>query len=390
MFLPGLPVLRGNMAHQPSRILSVRHAMKDHNLDLLYVRSLSNIAWVTGFDNVFDTEQAHALLVSSSDICIHSDSRYSEALRREACNTEIVVDDSKRTHAAVLREYVQKVSTSKSPLRIGIEDTLSLAEFHVLEKALADADDGLSFELVELSSFVETLREVKDSTELECMKKAQAITDRAFERIVGFMKEGMTERQVQLQLDSYMFEEGAQGLAFDTIVATGAHASSPHAIPGDTVLRAGDAVVMDFGAKFGGYCSDMTRTVFIGQPSSKLQHAWETLQKVNETCEQAIQSGVEACEVHQLAENLLAKAGYKDKMGHSLGHSLGLDIHENPALSPSNKKPLCAGNVVTVEPGIYIPGQFGMRLEDFGVVTSQGFDVFTKSSHKMFIIEKLN
>lgn len=378
------------MAYQPSRIVSVRHAMKDHTLDVLYVRSLSNIAWITGFNNVFDTEQAHALLISFSDICIHSDSRYSEALQREACNSEVVVDDRKQTHPDILCEFIQKVAASGLSLRIGVEDSLSLAEFHALEKSLNGTACSFPFELVELNSFVERLREVKDASELECMKKAQAITDRAFERIVNFMEEGMTERQVQLQLDSFMFEEGAQGLAFDTIVAAGAHASSPHAIPGDTVLREGDAVVMDFGAKYGGYCSDMTRTVFIGQPSYELVHAWQTLQQVNEACEEALQSGVIACEVHQLAENLLAKAGYKDKMGHSLGHSLGLDIHENPALSPSNKKPLYDGNVVTVEPGIYIPGKFGMRLEDFGVVTNKGFDVFTKSSHKMFIIEKLN
>lgn len=134
----------------------------------------------------------------------------------------------------------------------------------------------------------------------------------------------------------------------------------------------------------------MTRTVFIGEPSDDLKQAWYTLQQVNETCEKALKAGIEASSIHQLAEDMLADAGYKDKMGHSLGHSVGIDIHESPALSPSNHKVLCEGNVVTVEPGIYIPGQFGMRLEDFGVVTSQGFDVFTKSSHKMFIIDKLN
>lgn len=432
------------MSHQPLRITALRQAMQTVPVDVVYIRSLSNIAWITGFDKVFDTEQAHAVLVSPEKILIHSDSRYSEALEREAFSSEIDVDARKSSHARVLFDFVRdfcahqtsdhldstatdnasdeefaaRESSSKDThavIRIGIEDSLTLAEFHLLEKVFdqashsselknsAQSSDSNSqeqtgdsllcscdFEFVELSSFIEKLREVKDSQELATMKKAQAITDRAFSRIIDFMSEGMTERQVQLQLDTFMFEEGAEGLAFDTIVATGAHASSPHAIPGDTVLRSGDAVVMDFGAKYGGYCSDMTRTVFIGEPSEDLKQAWQTLQHVNETCEKAIKVGVEASSVHQLAEDMLAEAGYKDKMGHSLGHSVGIDIHESPALSPSNQKPLCEGNVVTVEPGIYIPGQFGMRLEDFGVVTSEGFDVFTKSSHKMFIIDKLN
>ena len=432
------------MSHQPLRISALRQAMQTIPVDIVYIRSLSNIAWITGFDKVFDTEQAHAVVVSPEKIIIHSDSRYSEALEREASSSEISVDARKSSHAQVLYDFAcdfalghpsvfsgstvsdsgfpeecaEKESISKNShgvLRIGIEDSLTLAEFHLLEKVFKQAryssnlegsTEGANgnsqeqaktssvstydFEFVELSSFIEKLREVKDAQELAYMKKAQEITDRAFSRIVDYMEEGMTERQVQLQLDTFMFEEGAEGLAFDTIVATGSHASSPHAIPGDTILRSGDAVVMDFGAKYGGYCSDMTRTVFIGEPSDDLKQAWHTLQQVNETCEKALKAGIEASSIHQLAEDMLADAGYKDKMGHSLGHSVGIDIHESPALSPSNHKALCEGNVVTVEPGIYIPGHFGMRLEDFGVVTSQGFDVFTKSLHKMFIIEKLN
>ena len=432
------------MSHQPLRISALRQAMQTIPVDIVYIRSLSNIAWITGFDKVFDTEQAHAILVSPKKMLIHSDSRYSEALEREASSSEILVDARKSSHAQVLYDFACDFAAAQNSvhldsivtdsgsleecapmesmnknthevIRIGIEDSLTLAEFHLLEKVFKQANrssdlegsaecsdyDSLEqakssplssydFEFVELSSFVEKLREVKDDQELAYMKKAQAITDRAFSRIVDYMKEGMTERQVQLQLDAFMFEEGAEGLAFDTIVATGSHASSPHAIPGDTVLRSGDAVVMDFGAKYGGYCSDMTRTVFIGEPSDDLKQAWYTLQQVNETCEKALKAGIEASSIHQLAEDMLADAGYKEKMGHSLGHSVGIDIHESPALSPSNHKVLCEGNVVTVEPGIYIPGQFGMRLEDFGVVTSQGFDVFTKSSHKMFIIDKLN
>lgn len=378
------------MAFQLARISRIRKAMKQRNLDVLYIRGLSNIAWATGFERVFDTESAHALIVTQERAILHSDSRYVEALEREAQNAEITIDARRMSHQAVLAEVVTSLD-SDHRLQVGIEDTLMLVEFRSLEKMNAEKqDDAVPLRWVELNRFVEVLREVKDETEIAAMKHAQGITDKAFERILSFMKPGMTERQVQRELDRYMFEEGAEGLAFDTIVATGAHASSPHAIPGDTPLAVGDAVVMDFGARYAGYCSDMTRTVFVGEPTSTLRHAWDTLCAVNEECESLLASGKKACDIHHRAEVMLAEAGYENKMGHSLGHSVGIDIHEAPNLSPLNGNILKEGNVVTVEPGIYIPGKFGMRLEDFGVITSDGFNVFTQTPHKMFIIEKLN
>lgn len=388
------------MSFQKQRTERLSRFMKEHHLNVLYIRSTSNIAWITGFEKVFDTESAHAFMTDGGDFTVHSDSRYSEALEREAADTPIRIDAQRRSHAKVLFQMIDGLLDAKRSdfegegLAVGIEDSISIAELRVLEQERDDWAQGHSMDpsavrFVELTGAIEGLRECKDPSEIETMKKAQAITDRAFARLLDFIEPGMTERRVQMQLDRYMLEEGAEGLAFDTIVATGAHGSSPHAIPGDTRLSIGDAVVMDFGAKYGGYCSDMTRTVFIGEPSDELKHAWQTLCTVNETCERAIKAGVKACEVHELAESLLAEAGYQGKMGHSLGHSVGMDIHEAPTLSPSNQRALAVGNVVTVEPGIYIPGKFGMRLEDFGVVTESGFEVFTKSSHKMFIISKI-
>ena len=144
---------------------------------------------------------------------------------------------------------------------------------------------------------------------------------------------------------------------------------------------------MDFGARYAGYCSDMTRTVFIGEPSDKMRRAWEALREANEQCAGAIEAGKSGAEIHAQAEAILAEHGFAKKMGHGLGHSLGIDIHEDPALSPRNTDPLRAGVMVTVEPGIYLPGEFGMRLEDFGLVTETGFEVITKSTHEMVIID---
>ena len=152
------------------------------------------------------------------------------------------------------------------------------------------------------------------------------------------------------------------------------------------MLEAGQCVVLDFGAKSYGYCSDMTRTVFLGEPEGQMRAAWDTVRAANEAVEALLRPGVTGREAHERAETVLAEGGFAGAMGHGLGHGVGLDIHEEPVLSPRNPEPLVEGNVVTVEPGIYLPGKFGMRLEDFGVVTDDGFEVFTKSTHEMVVI----
>ncbi len=294
---------------------------------------------------------------------------------------------------------------------LGIEDDMTLAEYRRLERAFAAGEDAAAdsagttpaalaraaapasapsspfwADLRETTNFVFGLRAVKDAGEIERMKAAQAITDAAFAHIVAFMRPGMTERAVQIELEDFMRRHGAEDLAFSSIVATGANGASPHAIPGETVLEAGQCVVLDFGAKARGYCSDMTRTVYLGAPEGEMLRAWETLRAANEAVEAAICPGVTGAEMHQLAEDILAEGGFGGRMGHGLGHGVGMDIHEEPVLAPRNKELLVPGNVVTVEPGIYLPGKFGMRLEDFGVVTETGFEVFTKSTHEAVII----
>ena len=183
-----------------------------------------------------------------------------------------------------------------------------------------------------------------------------------------------------------MERQGAWGLAFSSIVAAGANGASPHAIPGATVLEAGQCVVLDFGARAWGYCSDMTRTVFLGEPDPEMRAAYEAIRRANEEVEALLHPGVTGRAAHKHAEAVLAEAGFGGAMGHGLGHGVGIDIHEEPVLSPRNDRELVAGNVVTVEPGIYLPGRFGMRLEDFGVITDDGFDVFTQSTHDLVVI----
>ena len=423
------------MGDSEKRLARLRGACAAGGMDAFYVRDTSNIRWLTGFDGVFDEERAHALLVTQDAVALHTDSRYAEAALAAAGGTGVEVDVARMTHAAFAAERMRRAAersdarTGGVPKRatLGIEDAITLAEYRQLqrafgEKAACAADAGVpdaagamdagvpdaagamdagvpdaagvpgaasacpGSRLRETSDVVVGLRAVKDAGEIARMRAAQAVTDAAFAHIVSFMRPGMTERAVQVELEGFMRRHGADDLAFPSIVATGANGASPHAVPGDTVLEAGQCVVLDFGAKARGYCSDMTRTVFLGEPDARLRSAYETLRRANEQVERALRPGVTGKEMHELAERVLDEGGFGGLMGHGLGHGVGLDIHELPNLSPRNEAPLVAGNVVTVEPGIYVPGEFGMRLEDFGVVTEEGFQVFTQSTHDMVII----
>ena len=400
--------------------------------------------------NKLSTSNASSSKESLVDIELSLDEKSfvnTETSLSEASLIDMEIDISRKHHFEVLLEELQNVDDGKgASFTIGVEDTITLNEFRKLEQkiqeakqgtghaldsdALPDAKQGTghvadqdvkqdtdqgaihgagqeadadtkqaiaqeakssnptspSFTLQELSGFTEELRQVKDAEEIACMKKAQAITDEAFSHIITYIQPGMSEKQVQQELDQTMASLGAEGLAFSSIVASGPRGAMPHSVPGDDKLAMGECIVMDFGARYHGYCSDMTRTVFLGEPTQRMKDAWNALVDANETCEALIKQGLTGKFVHDKAEDILAQHGFAHTMGHSLGHSVGLDIHESPNLSPLNQSPLAVGNVVTVEPGIYIAGEFGMRLEDFGVVGEDGFEVITQSSHEMVII----
>lgn len=374
------------MSYSSSRLARLRSVMSACGADAFYIRDQSNLRWLTAFDGVFDDEPAHVLVVTANQAVFHTDSRYSEAFEHAAQGSEITVSAARQTHVAFAHELLALVHdgdlVAAPVITLAIETTLSLAEYRKLEQSFENTE----VRFLETDNVILGLREIKDGDEIARMKVAQAITDAAFAHIVGFMKRGMTEREVQLELEDYLVRNGAEGLAFSSIVATGPNGASPHAIPGDTVLEQGQCIVLDFGARAKGYCSDMTRMVFLGEPDERVKRAYETIRRANETVSAMLKAGVVGAEAHQRAEDILAEGGFAGAMGHSLGHGVGIDIHEEPVLAPRNNQPLEAGNVVTVEPGIYFAGEFGMRLEDYGVVTHDGFEVFTQSSHEMVII----
>ena len=401
--VPDDPQAQG--AASARRIGLLRSRMADLGLDGFVVRDTSNIRWLTCFDDVFDSERAHALVVLPDQVILHTDSRYGAACRQAAAliGADIAINEDRVAHGSFAVAQLAELAKAgalgaagdagvgadagadadtTAGVRLGIENDITLAEYTALSKVAQDA----GVRVLSTAGIGVGLRAVKDEAELARLRAAQAITDAAFSHIIGFMRPGMTEREVQIELEDFMRRHGASDLAFSSIVACGANGARPHSVPSSTKLEAGQCVVMDFGAKAAGYCSDMTRTVFLGEPSAQLAHAWDVLRQANEECEAMVFPGVTGKEVHEHAEAVLEAGGFGGKMGHGLGHGVGIDEHEQPSVAPRNDKPFVVGNVITIEPGIYIEGEFGMRLEDCGVVTDEGYKRFSKSTHEMVII----
>lgn len=229
-------------------------------------------------------------------------------------------------------------------------------------------------------------RAVKTEGEIELLKRAQKIADDAFLKTLPNIKVGMTELEVKNLLEENMKGEGAEGFSFETLVGCGANASNIHAEAGDRVIKEGHAIVIDFGVVKDGMCSDTTRTIFAGRPAGELLRAWMAVKEAHETVAQKLKIGMTGKECHDLAVSILDDYGFKGKMPHGLGHGVGRDIHEKPVLSPRCKAKLVKNNIVTIEPGVYLPDKFGIRLEDCGVVTESGFESFTRLTHDLILI----
>lgn len=229
-------------------------------------------------------------------------------------------------------------------------------------------------------------RRIKDAREIALIRRAQALTDDAFSYILPRLTVGRSERDIALDMEMYMRRQGADGVAFEFIVASGENSACPHAVPGERRLQKGDFVTMDFGGTVDGYCSDMTRTVAIGEISDEQKHVYDTVLKAQMTCLDGLKAGVTGEEGDALARRVIEAAGYGAAFGHATGHGVGIDVHEQPVLSPRASAPLRVGEVVTVEPGIYLEGRFGVRIEDMVWITEDGALDLTASDKKLLIL----
>ena len=259
------------------------------------------------------------------------------------------------------------------------EPYLTVAEFMMYEK-------NLNAKLVPFNKQINGFRGVKEAWELELMRKAQAITDKAFSEVVTRIKAGMTELELQAELIYCLYKNGATGLAFDPIVVSGPNTSLPHGVACERVIQEGDFVTMDFGALYMGYCADMTRTVAVGYATEEMKKVYNTVLEAQLAGLAASRAGVPGEAIDGAARKVIADAGYGEYFGHGYGHSLGLEIHENPSPNSRNAEPMPAGSVASAEPGIYLPGKFGVRIEDTCVYLEDGIEILTHSPKNLIIV----
>ena len=309
---------------------------------------------------------------------IVTDFRYTEQAENQAPGYEVQMTEKDRNAFLVIAELAQ----SEGITCIRTETNyLSVDRFEKLRAAL-----GEEISCVSLEEAPQILRQVKTPTEILAIRKACNITAEAFRAILPKIREGMTEKELQIELDFTMLKLGADTTAFDTIIAAGEHGSLPHAIPGDRAIRQGDMITMDFGAKVGNYCADMTRTVALGKPSEEMRRIYDTVLRAQMMCEDALSAGKNCYDIDKLARDYIDARGYAGRFGHGLGHSVGIDIHEEPRLSPSCQEILKAGVVITVEPGVYVPGVGGVRIEDTCLVRENGCEALTDAEKQLIIL----
>ncbi|MGN0492412.1 MAG: M24 family metallopeptidase [Acutalibacteraceae bacterium] len=305
------------------------------------------------------------------------DFRYFEKAKRVVDSCEVVL---LKNFSRQLGDFLSSQGVKKVYLET---DTVSLSAFSSLGKRLPDfafSQDG------KLQSLITEQRSIKSAEEISLIKKAQKITDETFSYILGNISAGRTEREVMLDMEFFMRRLGSEGVSFDFIVVSGKNSSMPHGVPTDKKIETGDFVTMDFGAVCGGYRSDMTRTVAVGRVSDRQKEVYSVVLKAQKAALDFIKQGVICREVDRVARDVIAKAGYGDCFGHGLGHSVGIEIHENPACNTSCETVMEKGMIMTVEPGIYIENEFGVRIEDMVVVTENGCEDITESKKELIVL----
>jgi Xaa-Pro aminopeptidase len=332
-------------------------------VDAFLVTGLSNVRYLSGFSG----SNAQAL-ITPGDCVFMTDGRYTEQARHE------VPDMRRVTYLGPFAEALPDQISSVGATRVGFEAHHVTVHGHrqLTQKLSADADAPAAVELLPLDGLVERQRWEKDEEELDHLRRAQAITDQAFDDLLDLLAVGMTERTVAHQLEELLRREGADGLSFDSIVGFGEHAAEPHHEPGHRALEEGDVIVLDFGALHGGYHADMTRTIAFGEPPAELKKVHDIVRQAQQAGIDAVAPGVTGTEVDRAARSVIEEAGYGDRFSHGLGHGVGLDVHEGPWLSRTRDDVLPIGAVVTVEPGVYIPGLGGIRIEDMVEVVEDG------------------
>ena len=323
----------------------------------------------------FDIAEGVAI-VTAKGCRYFTDSRYIESAQNGIQGFEVLEVNRDNSYNKLLNDAIADFGVSK----LGYEENyLTVAELQGYEK-------NLKAELLPYNAKINGFRGVKEAWELDRMRKAQEITDKAFSEVLGRIKVGMSELELQAELIYCLYKNGGQGLSFDPIVVSGPNTSLPHGVAGERKIREGDFVTMDFGVLYQGYCSDMTRTVAVGYATDEMKKVYDTVLQAQLAGIAATKAGVPGRDIDAAARKVITDAGYGQYFGHGYGHSLGLEIHEGPNPNSGNPDPMPVGAAASAEPGIYLPGKFGVRIEDVTIYLEDGCEDITKSPKNLIIV----
>ena len=357
-----------------NHVQQIRARLEELELDAMLLTHQANRFYATGF---MSSGTDGAALITKSKAFYFTDSRYTEAAEKRLSGVfELGTVTAKRGYETLFNEVI----ASEGLRRVGFEDT------YMTVAAYRKYKEKLSCELVAASDILKELRQVKDADEIQALTAAQRIAERALQEIYNDLRPGAVEREIAAKLQYLMLHYGAEDKSFDPIVVSGPNGSLPHGVPTERALREGEFVTMDFGCVCGGYCSDMTRTVAIGHVTDEMRRIYNTVLAAQSAGIEAARAGVTGKAVDAAARAVIADAGYGQYFAHSFGHGVGVEIHEYPNASSVNEKPLPVGAVISAEPGIYIPGKLGVRIEDVIVITETGRENLMTAPKELLIL----
>jgi Xaa-Pro aminopeptidase len=349
------------------RLRKLRISIAEKGLDALMLSQPENLSYLSGF-----TGSSGWLLISGQNAILATDFRYVEQAKKESPYFEII--QTKRE----LRDWLPGLVSDLGWHKLGFEaNSISYESYHKLSEAIETKQVNL--ELVPTTGIVEQLRSIKEPEELGFIIKAAALADTAFEQARAIIRPGITEKEAAWEIEKFLRQKGSEGIPFEIIVASGPNSALPHARPAEKTICSGEPVLIDMGARISGYCSDFSRTLFLSKADKTFREIYNIVLKAQTNAIERVESGMDASQADLLARSVVEQAGYGDAFGHGLGHGVGLAVHESPTLGPNSSDSLADGMVFTLEPGIYLAGQGGVRIEDMVVLENGKAKVLSKA-----------
>ncbi|PAB60953.1 M24 family metallopeptidase [Anaeromicrobium sediminis] len=350
------------------RINNLKNLFNESNLEAALIYKPENRRYFSGF-----TGTSGYVLITKDKNYFLTDFRYVEQAKNQ-CRAYDILKFDNNSKGNSLYDIIEKLNVRK----IGFEsEFITLKEYETLKNKISNTD------FIPIDDEIKDLRKIKDSIEVEYIRKAASIADEAFAHICSFIKPGITERDIAIELEFFMKKRGATELSFDSIVASGKRSALPHGVYTDKIIENGDFITLDFGCVYEGYCSDMTRTIVVGKANEKQKEIYNIVLEAQKRALENIRPNVECSKIDKIARDYISEKGYGEYFGHGLGHGVGMEVHESPRLSPVSSDILKPNMVVTDEPGIYVPQFGGVRIEDLVVVTNEGHEVLSKSPKEL-------